>query len=115
MRSFRKSRFSNTLKIRAASTLLTDNIVEDHHLIVEVNTRIIPETIIQTIDEADFEVDFEVEIINFKIDVQKDVLYVRNLVVDQSIIRKTSATTRKSAFQIDTLNSETLIVFVSTF
>jgi hypothetical protein len=106
---------------------LIDNIVEDHHLIVEANTRTISETtiiqmivemtIIQTIDEVNFEVNFEADrMIDFnQIVALKDVLYVKNLIVDQSIIRKTSATTRKSASQIDILNSETLIAFVSTF
>ncbi len=115
-KSFKKSLVSsiNTFKIRTISTLLTDNIVEDHHLIVEMNIRIIVETTItQTIDEMNFEVNFEIKMINFKIDVQKDVLYVRNLIVDQSIIQKTSATTQKSVFRLDTHSSGTIIVFVS--
>jgi hypothetical protein len=54
---------------------------------------------------------------NFKIKivVRKNALYVKNLIVDQSIIRKTSATICKSAFSIDIHNSETIIVFVNTF
>jgi hypothetical protein len=94
-------------------------------LIAEADTRMIDETttiqmifeatIIQTIDEVDFEVDFEIEMINSKIVVRKDASYVGNLIVGQPIIRKTSATTRKSAFRIDTHSSGTIIVFVSTF
>ncbi len=87
-------------------------------MIVEANTRMIVEaTIIRMIDEVDFEMDFEKETItvNFKIIVRKDALYVGNLIVDQSIIRKTSATTRKSAFSIDTHSSGTITVSVNTF
>ncbi len=95
-------------------------------MIVEINTRTIVETTITQIidqvniriDEKDIEVNFEVDqMIDFKIKivVRKNVLYVRNLIVDQSIIRKMSATTRKSDFSIDTHSSETIIVFVSTF
>jgi hypothetical protein len=105
---------------------LIDSTAEDHHLTAEVDTRITPETVIQTIvevdirmiDEVDFEVDFKVDQTvdsKIKIVLRKDVLYVGNLVVGQPIIQKTSATTRKSASQIDILNSETLIAFVSTF
>ncbi len=121
MRLFKKSRFSNTFKIRTINTLLTNNIVVNHHLIVEINTRTIVEMmIIQKvnirIDETNFEMNFEIDqMINFKIVVRKDVLYVRNLIIDQSIIQKTSATTRKSAFSIDIHSSETIIVFVNTF
>ncbi len=128
-KSFKKSLVSSicTFKIRTISTLLIDNIVEDHHLIVEMNTRMIDETtiiqmivettIIRMIDEMNFEMNFEKETItiNFKIVVRKGALYVGNLVVDQSITSKTSVTTRKSAFRIDTHSSETIIVFVSTF
>ncbi len=86
MKSFKKLLVSiNTLKIKTISTLLTDNIVEDHHLIVETNTRMIDETtiiqmiveatIIRMIDEVNFEVNFEADqMIDFKIVVRKDAL-----------------------------------------
>jgi hypothetical protein len=68
------------------------------------------------IDEMNFEMDFEIDqMIDFKIVVRKDALYVENLNVDQRIISKRSEMTRKSVFSIDTLNSRTLIAFVSTF
>ncbi len=118
---FKKPLVSNisTLRIRTISTLLIDNIVvENHHLIVEANTQMIVEaTIIRMIDEANFEMNFEIDqtIDISQIVVSKNALYVRNLIVDQLIIRKTSATTRKSAFSIDILNLGIIIVFVSTF
>jgi hypothetical protein len=122
MRSFKKFSFSSisTLKIRKMITISSINsIVEIHHLIVEINIRITFETIIhQTIDQMNtstVEMNIEIEMINFKIVASKDALYVRNLIVDQSIIRKTSAMTRKSASSIDTHSSETIIDFVSTF
>ncbi len=75
-------------------------------------------TIIQTIVEVNSEMNFEGKtvMVNFiQIVARKDALYVGNLIVDQPIIRKTNATTRKSAFSIDTHNLETITVFVSTF
>ncbi len=78
-KSCKKPLVSNisTLKIRTISILLIDSNVENHHLIVEA-------TIIQTIDEMDFEAD---QMIDFnQIVARKDASYVRNLIVDQSII-----------------------------
>jgi hypothetical protein len=110
-KSFKKPLVSSisTLKIRTISTLLIDNIVENHHLIVEMNTRTTLEMIIQIIDqmkisinEMNFEMNFEKETIMINLNqivVRKDVLYVRNLIVDQSIIRKTSATLEKALFR----------------
>jgi hypothetical protein len=106
---------ASLVKIRTISTSLTSSIVAmNHHSIVETNTRMIVQTtIIQTINEMNFEID---QMINFnQIVARKDALYVKNLIVDQSIIRKTSEMTRKSAFSIDTHSLETIIDFVSTF
>ncbi len=120
-KSFKKPLVSSisTFKIRTISTLSIGNIVAEmnHHLTVEANTRMIAEaTIIRMIDEVNSEVDFGVDqMINSKIVVRKDVLYVGNLIVDQPITRKTSAKTRKSAFSIDIHSLETIIVFVNTF
>jgi hypothetical protein len=98
MRSFRKPRFSNTLKIRTISILLIDSIAEDHHLTVEADTRTTAEaTIIQTIDEVDFEAD---QMVDFnQIVARKDASYVGNLVVDQPIIQKRAQRLEKALFR----------------
>ncbi len=63
--------------------------------------------------EMDFVID---QTIDFsQIVVSKDASYVISLNVDQRIIRKRSEMTRKSAFRIDILSLETLIVCISTF
>jgi hypothetical protein len=69
------------------SILLTGNIAARNHSIVE---RI-----------------FEAETIDFKIIVvSKSALYVKNLIVDQSIIQKRSERTRKSDFLIVISNTK---------
>jgi hypothetical protein len=54
------------------------------------------------------------QMIDFKIVVSKSALFATNLIVDQSITQIRSKKTRKSVLQIVFLNSETIIVFIST-
>ncbi len=74
-------------------------IVEMNHLIVGLNF---------------IEMNVIDEMIDFKIVVSRNALYVTNSIVDQSIIQIRSEKIQRSDFQIVFLNSRTVIVFIST-
>jgi hypothetical protein len=74
-------------------------IVEMNHLIVELNF---------------IEMNVIDQMIDFKIVVSRNALYVTNSIVDQSIIQIRSEKIQRSDFQIVFLNSRTVIVFIST-
>jgi hypothetical protein len=76
----------------------------NHCMTVEMKNYLIDEL---NFFEKDFVID---QVINFKIVVSRNALYVTDSIVDQSITQIRSEKTRKDVFQIVFRESETIIV-----
>jgi hypothetical protein len=96
----------STKKMRMITISLI-NCIDETTMIVEMNHHLIVELNFIEMNVID-------QMIDFKIVVSRNALYVTNSIVDQSIIQIRSERTRKSALQMVFLNSRTVIVFIST-